>query len=128
MKPAQPLATSYNDCLRLSLASILELHPRRVPDFVKRYGDNWEREVEKWLARRNLKWYCFGISDYGNLSLPWIPRGYWIAIVDNDDIAMESHAIVMKGRRKVYDPGEWDLTKFTKRRRYFCGYEITEVV
>lgn len=126
MKPAETIPGVNHDCLRLCVASILEMHPRRVPHFVKRW-DAWLPELCRWLERRGYTLTAFHLEGLGGLRAPWVPKGYWIAIVDNSGPepsswgSGSSHAIVMRGRRKVYDPQEGE---FDKRRRYFCGYQI----
>lgn len=120
MKPVASIGVK-DDCLRQCVASILEMHPRRVPNFVKRFRDRWIDELQDWLFDRDMYLSGFGLDGFGGLQAPWIPKGYWIAVVDNR--ADVSHAIVMRGQKKVFDPEDW----MDKRRRYWCGYEILPI-
>jgi len=115
--PAYSIAE--DDCLRTSTASILDVSPERVPHFVKRHGSNWYIHWAIWLAKRH------GLFPrrVSFKRLADAPRGYWIAIVDYNPTSDCTHAIVMRGRRVVWDAAEYDEPK---RHSYLYGYVLEE--
>ena len=112
MIPAHSIADA--DCLRVATASLLELNPRRMPHFIRRPG-NWLDVWQAWLNARGLR-----IRTHYFRTLADAPKGYWIAIVDEDPTDGWSHALVMRGRRVAHDL----YTPKGERRKYVCGYTI----
>jgi hypothetical protein len=119
MTPARSLAD--DDCLRVATASILDMHPRRVPHFIKRMRRNeyWPDVWNSWLAKRGLQARSFGVN-----TLADAPKGHWIAIVDPDPTDGWSHALVMRGRRVAHDP-TYEGERI--RRNYICGFVLEPV-
>lgn len=90
----------------MCVASILEMDTARVPNFVGRHGGRWLPRLEEWLGARGMYFQYWFLQ--GGLSDPLIPKGYWIAIVDEHWPSRECHAIVMHGKRKAFDPAKGD--------------------
>lgn len=123
MKPGKPIEGVKGDCLRMCVAAIMEVSPRRVPHFVRHYDNDWCAGLEKWLSDRGYTLWRFSVKYCGGLAHRSVPKGYWIAVVDNERFDPDTaHAIVMKGRRVAYDPYP---NPDAKRHVYHSGYEIT---
>jgi len=74
-----------DDCWRISLCNLLQLPPKKVPHFVKRYGDNFVKETRKWLNRRNkaLVYVAFNefLDSHMNYNHSMFPQGKCIAVL-----------------------------------------------
>jgi len=111
-----------SDCTAAVLASLFEIPIAEMPDFWKARGSEtgFYARVNGWLATRGYHWYysiyggtdCPLLRDFvkqktaANSSFP--PRGYWVAQISSVDRLRDdepSHAVVMKGRRLVFNPG-----------------------
>lgn len=84
-----------DDCLRAALASLLEIEPYNVPDFVGDHGGAWQAAAEKWL-------YVRGIAMIDIEAGPG-PRCYHLGQVLRPK-SREGHAVVMFGSEIVHDP------------------------
>ena len=115
MTPAHSIADG--DCLRTATASILDLNPRRVPHFIERMrkDDYWVDVWAAWLRKRGLRPVRHCIN-----TLADAPKGWWIAITDEDPFDYETHALVMRGRRVAFDAQE----NPPLRRNYIEGYTL----
>jgi hypothetical protein len=127
-----------NDCMAVSLASVLEIPIEEIPDFFedKSYDAAlWYAAIQKWLKKRGYHLYyttCRPIqfaqfqTEKSEPDESWPPHGYWFAriarvewIVDNEIY----HVCVMKNHRCVYNPG--GTVKGTKDNDIFLlGYYL----
>lgn len=107
------------DCTASVLAALFELPIEEMPDFWKARGSFYKR-VNAWLETRGFHWYY---STFGGTDCPLLrdfvkqktepgssfpPRGFWVAQISSVDRLRDSdpsHAVVMKGRRLVFNPG-----------------------
>lgn len=42
-----------DDCFRVAIANILQVEPRKVPNFLAKYGDDYCLQAKKWLNKYN---------------------------------------------------------------------------
>lgn len=119
MKPVEQRHDS--DCVAACLAALFELPIDGMPSFwVEGASAGAQyRRVRRWCAARGFHWY---FSTYGGNDCPRLkdfvaqqdpdssfpPRGYWIAQISSVDRLRDgdpNHAVVMKGRHLVFNPG-----------------------
>jgi len=98
-----------NDCVRMCIACVLDVHPRRVPFFEPGSKDQWGN-YKNWLEEKHDMGIFFTekfsekINDLINNNRPWI------AIVEPLTIPQEFknksflHAVTMCGGKLQYDP------------------------
>lgn len=74
-----------DDCWKISLCHLLHMSPKKVPHFVKLYGDDFVRETRKWLNKRNkvLIYVPFNefLDSHMNYNHSIFPQGKCIAVL-----------------------------------------------
>ena len=101
----------YDDCLRMCVAHVLELHWRKVPNFVRKHGGRWEWYLWRWLKRRGLTLMkCRGEPDMWG-AVPYIAVGPHRRGTDY-------HAVVMRCGRLVFDSNPIGLPLRRVQRSY----------
>lgn len=95
------LAPPHGDCHRACVASILELDPSVVPNFV---GEAQDPGHEDWLARMNAWTRQFGLGVvWVEVEDPsWRSPGYYVGSFETD--RETRHCVVMKDDAVVWDP------------------------
>lgn len=118
-----------NTCWRDSIACILEINPKKVPDFVKLYHDNFISATRLWLKKKLKKGIVYIAANnfmetcdvrYND---PIGPAGYSIghmALHHTD----EQHAIVCWGGCPIWDNGDDRNYEYDTIKGYFVIYDL----
>lgn len=126
----KPYTTSTKDtCWKDSLACLLEIEPRRVPDFVKKYGDTYMDETRKWLKEKFNKGLVYipaaAFMETGKMRQngPIGPEGYSIAYMSmvNSDSA---HAVVCFNGGVFWDNGDNRSQEYDHIDGYYVIYDL----
>jgi len=86
-----------DDCFRVAISNILNIHPRNIPNFVKLYKINFAQEARKWLNKRNktitfIPFQCFLEADEEKHNNPFFPQGICIAVISRKN-STNHHAV-----------------------------------
>lgn len=117
--------TCWTDCL----ACILEVHPKKVPLFVKLYGNKYMDFTRDWLKdnfKKGLVYVparCFMETSEMRDNPPIGPSGYSIAhlsMVDKNSM----HVAIAYNGGIVYDNGESREDEYGVIQGYFVLYDI----
>ena len=100
MKPAYQtiISRTRGDCLRACVASILELHISKVPNF--KDFKNTRELLQKWLKKRNL--YFIELTPSPE-NIKFFPA-YHLIIYRSDKIRHMRHAVVGYQGKVVHNP------------------------
>lgn len=119
--------TCWKDCL----ACLLEIDPKKVPDFVKLYKDDYMNQTRKWLKKKFDKGLLYipsrNFMETGELKFNESigPSGYSIAyltILNRDDA---SHVIICKDGAMDWDNGDGCNDEYDVLLGYFVVYDLT---
>ena len=116
-----------DDCFRVAIANILQIEPRKVPNFVAKYNDNYCLEAKKWLNKYNKTMTFVPFSAFletaackyngGNI----FPDGYCIVILKKnpDNLHVE---VAFNGKILSNPP---DITpEYDAIMGYFIDYDL----
>jgi len=92
------LAAPRGNCFSTCLASILELDPSGVPNFIGDFPDSWNLELHDWLQPMNL-----GFVYLDPLNQDFAPDGYAIASYSVEN-SKEAHCVVCYDGDVLWDP------------------------
>lgn len=100
-----------DDCMRACLATLLDRPMAELPAiFADDYPDGesfWQAWLD-WLAPRGLEFSFLDLdrdTPLRNLRSADVPSGLWIGLISAYHLGEDAlHAIVMRGRRRVFDP------------------------
>lgn len=110
-----------DDCWRITLCNLLQISPKKIPDFVKKYGDDFVIETRKWLNKKKksivyIPFSCF-LESARKYNCNFFPQGKCIAILDKEK---DSHAcLVVNGELLQKDDEE-----YSKVYGYFIVYDL----
>lgn len=117
--------TCWPDCL----ACLLEINPKRVPNFVKLYRMRYMDETRKWLAEKFNKGLVYipsrAFMETGTLrqNPPIGPSGYSIIHLSMvDDRAM--HVAIAYNGGIIFDNGDSREIEYDKVEGYFVLYDL----
>ncbi len=117
--------TCWRDCL----GCILEINPKRVPNFVKLYGNKYMDSTRDWLKdnfNKGLVYIparCFMETSEMRDNPPIGPSGYSIAHLSMvEKTAM--HVVIAFNGGIVYDNGESRENEYGSIQGYFVLYDI----
>ncbi len=125
----QYITTTKDTCWRDTLACLLEIDPRYVPDFVKKYGDSYLDETRKWLRERYNKGLIYvpvnAFMETGKVRQngPIGPDGYSIAYVDMIDEKL-AHAVVCFNGGVFWDNGDNRNEEYKHIEGYYIIYDL----
>lgn len=115
-----------DDCWRISLCNLLGIKPKKVPHFVKLYGNEFVEETRKWLNARGksivyipLRHFIESGTTRYNHSM--FPQGKCIAVLCHKKKDKTTHAALMINGRIYEDPG---FEEYRKVSGYFVVYDI----
>jgi len=100
----------YKGCMTDSVAYYLNLHPEKVPLFIK-YGKNWSKKFRSWWKQRGyeVRWdFCKKPPKKG------------VHIIVGDSLVWKrySHMVVYRNGKLAYDPtypSKWKDNRITHR-------------
>jgi hypothetical protein len=127
MKPY--ITTTKNTCWRDSLACLLEIDPKFVPDFVNRYGDRYMDKTREWLKKEYGKGLVYisaaAFMETGdvrqNASIG--PDGYSIAYMEMVDDAF-AHALVCFNGGVFWDNGDERHEEYRYIKGFYIIYDL----
>lgn len=114
MKPPGPYRAYSDDCLRVSVAALLELEVEQVPHFVhesKQTGRYWVDIVREWAEFEGYE------MTYQRHHDGPFPRHHFVGIIAPHS-AGKCHAVVMKGSKVVYDCAAGTRQRYQKKGIY----------
>ncbi len=124
-------ATNTKDtCWKDSLACLLEIEPKYVPDFVKKYGDSYMDETRRWLKEKfNLGMVYVPSNQFmetGPLRQngPIGPEGYSLAYVTMEGDQELAHAVVCFNGGVFYDNGDDRHEEYNHIDGYYVLYDL----
>ena len=126
----KPFSTSTKDtCWKDSLACLLEVHPKKIPDFVKLYKDDYMNKTREWLK----EWYGKGLiyvpanafMETGKLRQNGCigPEGYSIAYMSMIN-SVSAHALVCFNGGVFWDNGDERSKEYDHIDGYYVLYDL----
>lgn len=116
-------------CWRDAIACILEVHPKKVPHFVKEYGDNYMDVTRLWL-RENFKKGLVYIPSREFMETnkirnngPIGPEGYSIGLL-NMVSAGSNHVVICYNGGVIWDNGDDRHSEYDALGGYFVIYDL----
>lgn len=119
--------TCWNDCL----SCMLEVSPKKVPNFVKLYGNKYMDETRKWLAEKYQKGIvyiparAFMETCIIRQNPPIGPAGYSIAHLSMVDPRAMHVAIAYNGGI-IWDNGDSREAEYDKIEGFFILYDLEQ--
>ena len=116
-------------CWRYALACILEVNPKKIPDFVHKHPEKYLLKTREWLDEKYGKGMVFiPINQFMETSHRFNPSGgplgHSIMIIDTKD-EDENHAVIAFNGCLLFDPAENDHDFFTVPLGFFVIYRCT---
>lgn len=126
----KPYTTTTKDtCWKDSLACLLEIEPKRVPDFVKLYGNEYMNKSREWLKEKWGKGLVYipasAFMETGKLRQngPIGPEGYSIAYMSM--VAKDAaHALVCFNGGVFWDNGDDRSKEYDHIDGYYVIYDL----
>lgn len=127
----KPFTTNTKDtCWKDSLACLLELEPRRVPDFVKLYGDSYMDKTREWLKEKWDKGLIYvpanAFMETGTKMRqngPIGPEGFSIGYMNMVDDS-NAHAVVCFNGGVFWDNGDNRAMEYSHISGYYVIYDL----
>lgn len=126
----KPYTTKTKDtCWKDSLACLMEIDPKKIPDFVKKYGDSYMNETRDWLKKKYNKGLVYvpvsAFMETGEMRQngPIGPEGYSIAYMNMVDDS-NAHALVCFNGGVFWDNGDERSKEYDHISGYYVIYDL----
>ena len=116
-------------CWKDAIGCILEVHPKKIPHFVKEYGDKYMDVTRLWLRENFKKGLVFIPSrefmETGKMrnNGPIGPEGYSIGVLDMVSVSTD-HVVICFNGGIVWDNGEDRHAEYNALGGYFVLYDL----
>ena len=102
-------------CWRYALACILNMSPKKVPNFVRNNSKDDDDRTRKWLKTHNKSMVYLPINLFMEVGINRAnplggPDGYSIMIITTTD-PKEDHAVIAKDGKFCYDPNTASISE-----------------
>jgi hypothetical protein len=120
---------TVDTCWRDCLGCILEIDPRRVPNFLKLYGNDYVLKTYEWLRRKHRKGMVYiptknfmeTCEPKFNVSVG--PKGYSIGYLTMID-SSTAHVVICYDGAVVWDNGDERHEEYDILAGYFIIYDL----
>lgn len=127
--------TTFNDntCWRDCVGCILNIQPKKIPNFAKRFGNDFIQKTHEWLYKKFHKGMVY--VPHNCFMEPLLPKeeirynqsngpkGFSIGHISLID-RIEQHAVICKDGKVYWDNGEVDSERYDKLLGYFIIYDL----
>lgn len=126
MKKIKLYKQRSDDCWRTALANFLQVSPKKIPHFIKKFDTTWIQETRKWLKKKHKKSIIYvpadivEFHDWNGKSSSY-PMGRCIVIVGFNNNDRATHALLINNGKLLQ---KHPIQKYDKVLGYFFIYDL----